>query len=70
VADRNTDTGYDSLDDCTGEEFTVMEAMRYFHNPDKQPTGVCTGRCPACGSDNLWDDNMHCGCNTCGRLIA
>jgi len=51
VADRNTDTGYDSLDDCTGEEFTVMEAMRYFHNPDKQPTGVCTGRCPACGSD-------------------
>lgn len=21
--------------------------------------------CPNCGSDNVWDDNMHWGCNAC-----
>lgn len=37
-------------------------------NPSNQPTGDFTGRCYQCGSDNLWDDNLHYGCNNCGMV--
>lgn len=35
-------------------------------NPENKPTGHFTGRCMKCGSDDLWDDNLHYGCNNCG----
>lgn len=35
-------------------------------NPKNEPTGHFTGRCMKCGSDDLWDDNLHYGCNNCG----
>lgn len=25
-----------------------------------------SGICPKCGSNSLWDDNAHFGCNRCG----
>ena len=44
------------------------ERMR--NNPDAKPCGHYTGRCSQCGSSNLWDDNLHYGCNSCGALLA
>jgi transcription initiation factor TFIIIB Brf1 subunit/transcription initiation factor TFIIB len=35
-----------------------------------EPTGHFTGRCSQCGSDDLWDDNDHYGCNSCGAILA
>ena len=31
--------------------------------------GDFTGRCGKCGSNNLWDDNLHYGCNACGAVF-
>lgn len=42
------------------------EALRTSNNPDGKPTGHFTGRCMRCGSQDLWDDNLACGCNCCG----
>lgn len=39
-------------------------------NPTNQPTGHFTGRCGQCGSDDLWDDNLHYGCNNCGAFYG
>lgn len=39
-------------------------------NPKNEPTGHFTGRCMKCGSDNLWDDNLHYGCNNCGAFYS
>lgn len=32
-------------------------------NPNNEPTGHFTGRCAKCGSNDLWDDNLHYGNN-------
>lgn len=40
------------------------------NNPRREPTGHFTGRCGRCGSDDLWDDNLHYGCNACGAFLA
>lgn len=37
-------------------------------NPDNEPYGFFTGRCPRCQSDQLWDDNLNWGCNNCGAF--
>ena len=37
-------------------------------NPRNEPTGHFTGRCMKCGSNDLWDDNLHYGCNNCGAI--
>ncbi len=39
-------------------------------NPKDEPTGHYTGRCENCGSNDLWDDNLHYGCNNCGAFLA
>ena len=39
------------------------------NNPRNEPTGHFTGRCSRCGSNNLWDDNLHYGCNSCGACL-
>lgn len=39
------------------------------NNPNGEPVGHFTGRCFKCGSNDLWDDNMHYGCNKCGAFL-
>lgn len=39
-------------------------------NPNKEPVGDHTGRCRHCGSMDLWSDNLHYGCNVCGRYLG
>lgn len=39
-------------------------------NPNNEPTGHFTGRCGKCGSNDLWDDNLHYGCNNCGAFFS
>lgn len=46
----------------------VNEAMAR-NNPRNEPTGHFTGRCSKCGSTDLWDDNLHYGCNACGAIL-
>lgn len=43
---------------------------RVVNNPNAEPCGHYTGRCSRCGSNNLWDDNLHYGCNSCGAILA
>ena len=43
---------------------------RVRNNPEARPCGHFTGRCAKCGSSNLWDDNLHYGCNACGAILA
>lgn len=38
------------------------------NNPQGKPSGDFTGRCPKCQSNDLWDDNLHYGCNCCGYI--
>lgn len=40
------------------------------NNPNNEPTGPFTGRCPHCGSKDLWDDNLAYGCNQCKALLG
>ena len=40
------------------------------NNPEAKPMGHFTGRCYKCGSDDLWDDNAHYGCNRCKAWLA
>jgi hypothetical protein len=44
--------------------------LRLQNNPNREPVGPHTGRCEHCGSDNLWDDNLAYGCNSCGALLG
>jgi len=48
----------------------ALARLRLRNNPDNKPTGAFTGRCPHCGSDNLWDDNLIYGCNSCGAMLG
>ena len=43
--------------------------MRKSNNPQNKPTGHHTGRCSKCGSNDLWDDNLFYGCNSCGAWL-
>ena len=43
------------------------EEQKRKNNPNDEPTGPYTGRCSNCGSNDLWDDNLAYGCNSCGE---
>ena len=45
------------------------EDLKRKNNPYNEPTGHFTGRCSRCGSNDLWDDNLHYGCNKCGAWL-
>lgn len=47
-----------------------LARKRDINNPKKEPVGDFTGRCKACGSKNLWDDNSAYGCNDCGAVYC
>ena len=47
-----------------------LERMRQSNNPEGKPVGPFTGRCPHCGSKDLWDDNLAYGCNCCGAFLG
>lgn len=47
-----------------------LRALRAKNNPTNEATGHFTGRCPFCGSDDLWDDNLAYGCNDCGAHLS
>lgn len=47
-----------------------MTATQRVNNPHGEPMGHFTGRCKVCGSNDLWDDNLHYGCNACGAFLA
>ena len=49
-------------------EMNQAQARRH-NNPHNEPTGHYTGRCRCCGSNDLWDDNLAYGCNSCGALL-
>lgn len=48
----------------------LLRRLRAHNNPNNEPTGHYTGRCRKCGSTDLWDDNFHYGCNTCGACLT
>jgi hypothetical protein len=47
-----------------------LAAVRRANNPSNEPVGHFTGRCRHCGSKDLWDDNLHYGCNSCKALLS
>lgn len=47
-----------------------LAELRRKNNPSGEPVGPYTGRCPHCGSSNLWDDNLAWGCNGCGAMLG
>ncbi|MBY0498287.1 MAG: hypothetical protein K2P74_01560 [Nitrosomonas sp.] len=47
-----------------------LTALRKNNNPKDEPVGHFTGRCAHCGSNDLWDDNLAYGCNSCGAFLA
>jgi uncharacterized protein (DUF983 family) len=47
-----------------------LDILKRQNNPHNEPTGPFTGRCPCCGSKDLWDDNLAYGCNKCGALLG
>lgn len=46
----------------------VTTELRIQNNPKRLPVGDFTGRCQKCESSDLWDDNLHYGCNCCGYV--
>lgn len=78
-ADRDfwLDHPIDDDDESSVEEQTTRGShtrnysaeMRH-NNPRSEPVGHFTGRCSRCGSKDLWDDNMHYGCNACGAFLG
>lgn len=63
MSDRKSVWGPTISEDRTNQ---LMEQ----NNPNGEPTGPFTGRCPHCGSKDLWDDNMAYGCNCCHALLG
>jgi uncharacterized protein (DUF983 family) len=57
----------DMSNPVTNEE--ELARMREENNPNNEPTGHYTGRCHRCGSNDLWDDYLAYGCNSCGALL-
>ena len=47
-----------------------LAALRQKNNPENKPVGNFTGRCAHCGSNDLWDDNLAYGCNSCGAMLG
>ena len=47
-----------------------LNRLRKQNNPRNEPVGNHTGRCAHCGSNDLWDDNLAYGCNSCGALLG
>jgi uncharacterized protein (DUF983 family) len=47
-----------------------LAEKRRKNNPHNESTGPFTGRCPLCGSNDLWDDNLAYGCNDCGAFLG
>jgi len=47
-----------------------LERRRKENNPQNKPVGHFTGRCAHCGSNDLWDDNLAYGCNSCGAILG
>lgn len=47
-----------------------LAAERVRNNPQGAPAGDFSGRCAACHSTDLWEDNLAYGCNHCGVLLA
>lgn len=47
-----------------------LRELRRRNNPHDEPVGDHTGRCAHCGSNDLWDDNLSYGCNSCGALLG
>lgn len=47
-----------------------LNELRRRNNPNNDPVGDYTGRCAHCGSNNLWDDNLAYGCNSCGAMLG
>jgi hypothetical protein len=46
-----------------------LKELRKKHNPNNEATGLYTGRCADCGSDDLWDDATAYGCNVCDETV-
>ena len=44
--------------------------QRFANNPNGEVCGHFTGRCSKCGSKDLWDDNLHYGCNSCNAFLG
>lgn len=55
--------------DLNEAERVRLRALKAANNPKREATGHYTGRCKRCGSNKLWDDNLHYGCNTCGVVL-
>ncbi len=47
-----------------------LDLQRRQNNPYNEPVGAFTGRCPHCGSKDLWDDNLAYGCNCCKAILG
>lgn len=56
------------LEPAIPEKFLPWERQK--NNPNNEPTGPFTGRCPHCGSQDLWDDSLAYGCNNCKVLLG
>lgn len=52
------------------ENHSDLQRLRQKNNPNNEPVGHFTGRCAHCGSNDLWDDNLAYGCNSCGALLG
>lgn len=51
-------------------ELNTMTPEQRRNNPMAKPMGHFTGRCSKCGSNDLWDDNLAYGCNSCGAFLS
>lgn len=47
-----------------------IEQMKARNNPKNEPVGPFTGRCGHCGGNDIWDDNLAYGCNSCGAILG
>ena len=47
-----------------------LAELRSSNNPSAEHVGAFSGRCPHCGSRDLWDDNLAYGCNCCGAMLG
>jgi len=67
------DTGYYdddyNLHQSKQGDDAYWELVRLQDERARQQRLRVTGRCKRCGSNDLWDDNAHYGCNTCGAFL-
>jgi hypothetical protein len=48
----------------------ALDNLRKQNNPDNEAVGPYTGRCSHCGSNDLWEDNLAYGCNSCKAWLG